>query len=99
MAGGLGYDGGQTIVLPPLDLAYMAATLLRKGHLVRIIDADTERRSPASIYRSIQEDKPDVVIVTVSLVTLYGDCSFARTLREYGSHRVILKTGITYPTC
>lgn len=97
MAGGLGYDGGQTIVLPPLDLAYMAATLLRKGHPVHIIDADTERRSPASIYTSIQKEKPDVVIATVSLVTLHGDCSFARNLRQYGSHRVILKTGITYP--
>ena len=79
MAGGLGYDGGQTIVLPPLDLAYMAATLLHKGHHVRIIDSDTENRSPAILYKSIQEEKPDVVIATVSLVTLHGDCSFART--------------------
>jgi radical SAM superfamily enzyme YgiQ (UPF0313 family) len=97
MAGGLGYDGGQTIILPPLDLAYMAATLTHKGHLVRIIDSNAENRSAASLYRSIQEEKPDVVIATVSLVTLHGDCSFARNMRNYGSHRVILKTGITYP--
>jgi len=25
MAGGLGFDGGSGVVLPPLDLAYMAA--------------------------------------------------------------------------
>jgi radical SAM superfamily enzyme YgiQ (UPF0313 family) len=97
MAGGLGYDGGQTIVLPPLDLAIMAATLLRRGHRVRIIDADTEGRMPESIFKSIREEKPDAVIVTVSLVTLHGDCSFAGKLRQAGSHRVVLKTGITYP--
>src|SRR5207244_4503547 len=29
MAGGLGFDGAETLVLPPLDLALMAATLRR----------------------------------------------------------------------
>jgi radical SAM superfamily enzyme YgiQ (UPF0313 family) len=97
MAGGLGYDGGQTIVLPPLDLAYMAATLSHKGHHVSIIDSDTENRLPESLYQSVQKEKPDVVIVTVSLVSLYNDCTFAKNIRQYGSSSVILKTGITYP--
>ena len=39
MAGGLGFDRGDNLCLPPLDLAYMAATLLSKGHEVKIIDA------------------------------------------------------------
>ena len=97
MAGGLGYDGGRTILLPPLDLAYMAATLSRKGHQVTITDADAEHVTPERIFKSIRENNPDVVIATVSLATLYEDCEFGRDLRDCGRQRVILKTGITYP--
>jgi hypothetical protein len=40
MAGGLGFDGSEGMLLPPLDLAIMAATLRQAGETVDLIDAD-----------------------------------------------------------
>ncbi|NMC75400.1 MAG: radical SAM protein, partial [Geobacteraceae bacterium] len=77
--------------------ATMAASLIRAGHRVRILDADAEGLSPERIFELMREEKPDVAIITVSLVSLKGDCNFARELRLHGLHRVFLKTGITYP--
>lgn len=97
MAGGLGFDGGEAIVLPPLDLAYMAATLLNKGNEVKIIDSDVENYLRADVYQIIQNYKPEVIIATVSLPTLYEDCSFLKRIRECSSGKIIAKTNITYP--
>lgn len=98
MAGGLGFDGSETILLPPLDLAYMAATLESKGHHIRIIDADAEGLAAASICQDVTLENPDIVILTVSLPTIYHDCQFARTLKDEGIRKVIVKTGISYPS-
>jgi len=97
MAGGLGFDGGSSIVLPPLDLAYMASTLLMKGNKVKIIDSDVENYQNKDVYRIVEEYKPEVIIATVSLPTLYKDCSFLQEIHRYSSSKVIVKTGITYP--
>lgn len=97
MAGGLGFDGGNGIVLPPLDLAYMAATLLNRGNEVKIIDSDVENYLRADVYRVIQNYKPEVIITTVSLPTLYEDCSFLKKIRQFYSGKIIAKTNITYP--
>jgi len=97
MAGGLGFDGGSTVVLPPLDLAYMAATLLNKGHKVRIIDSDVENYPNEEIYQVIRKYESEVIIATVSLPSIYSDCLFLRGIREYTSAKVIAKTNISYP--
>ncbi len=97
MAGGLGFDGGSSIVLPPLDLAYMAATLLNKGHKIKIIDADVESSSNEDIYRITGEYGPEVAVATVSLPSIYSDCLFLKGIREHTSAKVIAKTNISYP--
>jgi len=97
MAGGLGFDGGDTVVLPPLDLAYMATTLLIKGYEAKIIDSNVENYQTKDVCRIIEEYKPQVVIATVSLPTIYKDCLFLKEIHRYSSARVIAKTGITYP--
>lgn len=97
MMGGLGFDGGDAVVLPPLDLAYMAATLLSKGHEVKIVDSDVENYNIKDINHIIKEYRPDMVIGTVSLPTLYKDCSFLKSLRKDFSAKMIAKTGISYP--
>lgn len=95
MAGGLGFDGGQSVVLPPLELAYMAATLLNKGHQVKIIDSAVENYLRADIYRLIQDYGPETIIATVSLPALYGDCAFLKEIHEYSLGKIIAKTNIT----
>jgi radical SAM superfamily enzyme YgiQ (UPF0313 family) len=97
MAGGLGFDGGEAVILPPLELAYMAATLRGKGHDVRILDADVEGYSQKDVFRSAVEYEPDAVAATVSLPSLDRDCSFLKEMRRHTSARVAAKTGINYP--
>lgn len=96
MAGGLGLNGSDWVVLPPLDLAYIAATLLNKGHWVKIIDSDAEKYTIEEILQITKECAPDVIIATVSLPTIYTDCQFLNLLRNYTS-QLIVRTGITYP--
>ena len=94
MAGGLGFAGGDAIVLPPLELASMAATLSAKGYEVKIIDSDVESYQAEDVYRITKEYKPQIIIATISLPTLYKDCSFLKEIRGYSSAKVIAKTGI-----
>ncbi len=96
MAGGLGFDGGNAIVLPPLELASIAATLLNKGYEVKIIDSNVENCQNDDIYRIVEEYEPQVIIATLSLPTLYKDCSFLKKIRRYSSAKVLVKTGIAY---
>jgi radical SAM superfamily enzyme YgiQ (UPF0313 family) len=96
MAGGLGFDSGGVIALPPLDLAYMAATLLEKGHTARIIDSDIECYSVDDIYGIVGEYKPDIVISTVSLPSFESDCAFLSQLNNRFPATYMIKTAITY---
>ncbi|MDI6642062.1 MAG: radical SAM protein [Elusimicrobiota bacterium] len=97
MAGGLGFDGSSLVILPPLELAYIAATLLSKNHQSKIIDSTAENYDNNKVYQIVKEYNPDVIFVTVSLPTIYDDCAFLKDLRNYSSARIIAKTGITYP--
>ena len=97
MMGGLGFDGGDAVVLPPLDLAYIAATLLSKGYEAKIVDSNIENYGAEDIFHITREYAPDVIMAPVSLPTLYKDCSFLESLRRAFSAKIIAKTGISYP--
>ena len=97
MAGGLGFDGSSSVVLPPLDLAYIAAVLLDKGHQVEIIDADAEGYTKEETHKVIRTKDADIVIATVSLPVLYQDCAFIKDLRTYFNGKIIVKTNINHP--
>ncbi len=97
MAGGLGFDGGNAVVLPPLELAYMATTLVAAGDEVKMIDADVEGYTNDTIYQTIKYEKPDFIIATVSLPSIYNDCSFLKGIKQHASVLVVAKTSIVYP--
>jgi radical SAM superfamily enzyme YgiQ (UPF0313 family) len=97
MAGGLGFDGGNAVVLPPLDLAYLAAGLLGKGHQAEIIDAGAAGLTRGAAHELIRARQADVVIATVSLPVLYSDCAFLKEMGAYFKGKIIAKTGIAYP--
>ena len=98
MAGGIGFDGGDAIRLPPLDLLYFGATLLDKGHTVRVIDADAENMTDEQVITKACEFSPDIIIATVSLPTIYNDTAFLKKLKTtLNPAKVIAKTGIKYP--
>lgn len=98
MAGGLGFDGGATMVLPPLELCYMASTLLKKGIEVEIIDSDVEGYNKDSIFHRIKNQKPETILATISLPTLNADSLFIKEIRDYApGTQIIALTDIIYP--
>lgn len=97
MAGGLGFDRSRTMVLPPLDLAYIAAVLLQKGYNVKIIDAAAENLDSEQVYTKIKQYNPAVVISLVSLPSINEDCLFLKNIGQRFKIKKIAKTFITYP--
>ena len=93
MAGGLGFDGSEGMLLPPLDLAIMAATLLQAGETVDLIDADPLGLDAAAVYARLEGHHWDFVVATVSLPTLEQDAAFLAELRRrHPSARIAGKT-------
>jgi GT2 family glycosyltransferase/radical SAM superfamily enzyme YgiQ (UPF0313 family)/cytochrome c-type biogenesis protein CcmH/NrfG len=82
MAGGLGFDGNEGMLLPPLDLAIMASTLRQTGETVDLIDADPLGLDAAAVYARLEGHHWDFVVGTVSLPTLDQDALFLAELRR-----------------
>lgn len=95
MAGGLGFDATKATLLPPLDLAILAATLKKEKHQVKIIDSEVDSFSFNEAIEKILRWKPDVVIASVSLPSLKTDSAFLKKLRKVCPGKIIAKTSIT----
>ena len=88
MAGGLGYSAGEGVVLPPLDLLSIGATLRKDGWRVKFIDA---------LVGNFKYYECDVVIGSLALPTINEDIEFYREIKnKYPRVQVIIKTGINY---
>ncbi|MEP6932391.1 MAG: glycosyltransferase, partial [Nitrospirota bacterium] len=93
MAGGLGFDGNEGMLLPPLDLAIMASTLRQTGETVDLIDADPLGLDAAAVYARLEGHQWDVVVGTVSLPTLEQDAAFLAELRRrHPAAKIVGKT-------
>lgn len=96
MAGGLGFDGGDVTLLPPLELLYMATALKNKGHKAEIIDASNTGESADKILFGLAEGQFDAVIATVSLPTIASDCEFVSRVRAAAGKKLklLVKTSL-----
>lgn len=94
MAGGLGFDGNADMVLPPLDLAYLAAHLRAGGHDVGLFDADGLGWDRATTLQKVAERPCDALICAASLPTLYNDCAFLQEVRQRHRGPVYAKTNV-----
>ena len=93
MAGGLGFDGNEGMLLPPLDLAIMAATLRQTGETVDLIDADPLGLDASGVYARLEGHHWDFVVGTVSLPTLDQDAVFLAELRHrHPTAKIVGKT-------
>ncbi|HJT18925.1 MAG TPA: glycosyltransferase [Nitrospira sp.] len=93
MAGGLGFDGSEAMILPPLDLAIMAATLRQAGETVEIIDADPLRLDAAGVHERLGQERWNMLIVTASLPSLDHDAAFIAELRRrHPRAKIVAKT-------
>ncbi len=96
MAGGLGFEGGPSVFLPPLDLAYLAGALEKTGDSVLIIDSDAEHLSEEETLLRIQAFNPDVIIGSISLPSYRRDCDFLKKVHKRSDIPVIGHTGIAH---
>jgi radical SAM superfamily enzyme YgiQ (UPF0313 family) len=96
MAGGLGFDATRQTLLPPLDLAILAATLRKSKNQVKIIDPEIEGIRGKKVIEEILAWKPEVIIASVSLPSLKNDTQFISQLKSVFKGKVIAKTAITY---
>lgn len=96
MMGGVGFNGGRGMLLPPIDLATIAAALEAEGHRAAIHDADAAEPpgDPQGVFAAAAE--ADAVVANVSLPSLASDIRFLRELRRRAGGRIVAKTGITY---
>ena len=90
MAGGLGFDGHDRMLLPPLDLAILAASLRSAGDTVELIDADPLRLDAPGVFVALTNAEWDALIATVSLPTLDQDAMFLSELRQRHPKAMIL---------
>src|SRR5712691_7177367 len=98
MAGGLGFDGAETLVLPPLDLALMAATLRAAGFDVELVDADPLGVDDGQVYDRLEGTPYTAIVASVSLPTLEADAAFVAGLRaRHPEAQVYAKTLIREP--
>lgn len=69
-------------IVPPLGLAYIASTLEKAGHNVKILDTIALNLSSVEIRNYMCEFQPDIVGITVMSATLFGALEFARMAKE-----------------
>jgi radical SAM superfamily enzyme YgiQ (UPF0313 family) len=72
----------QLRVLPPLGLAYLAATLMRAGHEVELIDANALRMSPAEVVKTVIDSSPGAIGITCVTPLLPVVAHISRSLKE-----------------
>jgi anaerobic magnesium-protoporphyrin IX monomethyl ester cyclase len=81
--------------VPPMGLAYIAASLESAGHRVRIIDAYAERWSWQQTQQEIERMRPD--ILGLSAMTPTADVA-ARAIREARPYARYIVMGGPHPT-
>ncbi|PIU68056.1 MAG: hypothetical protein COS84_02050 [Armatimonadetes bacterium CG07_land_8_20_14_0_80_40_9] len=78
---------------PPLGLAYLAAVLERENFKVKIIDAVTSLMGEEDILKTVSEERPKVVGITVTTPTLIVVYSLVQRLKEIAPQMVIVLGG------
>lgn len=78
---------------PPLGLAYLAAVLERENFKVKIIDAVTSLMGEEGILKTVSEERPKVVGITVTTPTLRVVYRLVQRLKEIGPQMVIVLGG------
>ncbi|MBN2054669.1 radical SAM protein [bacterium] len=74
-------EANVTGIYPPLGLAYLAGSLLRAGHEVRIIDAHALNLSPAQVAAIVVERRDELAGVTSTSLNWLRTIRIIRALR------------------
>jgi len=79
----------EDIVVPPLGIAYLAAVLEKKGHIVSIIDAFAEGLDINSLEDRIKRTAPDLIGITGMTPVIDNAFRTANICRRYAKYVVI----------
>lgn len=98
LMGGYGTISTSPMILPPLNIAYIAACLKKEYHEINIYDAIALKSNPSEVLRSIVQFKPDIVGINTSTATIKIDLAMVDAVKEkmkipvfvVGSHVSIL---------
>ena len=78
------------------DLGYVAAILRENGYELFLRDYQTERKTLADARADLLRFQPDLVFISVTNATIYGDLAFIRQLKASRDFRVVLKGAIFF---
>ena len=81
MAGGFGFNAGDGVVLPPLELIYHAQTLHNEGKDVKFWDFQAENEKVQSFLRELN-NKDSIYIILLTVPTLYTDLKFVKLIKD-----------------
>ena len=80
----------------PFYLAYAAAVLKKKGHIVHVIDAIAQQLSEVEFLARVMEIYPDVVVQEVSTPTILIDLHYAERIKSICKDAKIVFCGPHY---
>lgn len=79
----------ESIVVPPLGLAYLAAALEKKGHDVKILDAFALAQTWAEFKASVREARADLIGIGGMTPVIDNTCRAAKVCRNYCKYLVV----------
>ena len=80
-------------ILPPLNLAYLAAVAEKKGHEVKIIDGEAEDISLPRMIEQTVAFSPDIIGITATTPFYHIAVELARGLKEAMSETPVVIGG------
>ena len=78
------------------DLGYAAAILLKKGYEVKLRDYQTEKATMDELHADMQEFAPDMIMMSITNTTIFGDLKLINELKEKYSPVTVLKGALFY---
>lgn len=76
-------------VLPPLGISYIASTMEKAGHVVKVLDVIALNLTADGLRKHIQQFKPEITGITAMTPTLFGALESAKMAKEAGSITVL----------
>jgi len=78
------------------DLGYCAAVLEKKGYKIFLMDYQTEKKLFDDVHQDIDRFQPDLIMISVTNATIFGDITFADSLHDLCDAVIVLKGAIFY---
>jgi hypothetical protein len=95
MAGGFGIlvSKDAHTILPPLEFAYAASVVEKRGHEARIVDAPALEVGAQRVLKVASREKPDLIVTNTTSISLDNDLKICNDLKERLPGTLVCLTG------